>query len=805
MENYNAENNESEIQIKDILRICLRKWYWFAISVAVCLSVALIYILKTHPSYYRSAELIIKSKMEGNSISNEWDSFADYGLFKTATTVNDEIAAMGAKSNISEVVRRLGLDQDYYREARFHDRLLYGKNLPARVSFLDLDYAHSASLRLRLKKDGALLSDFDALGLERESRRAEVSGAFGDTLSTPLGRIIVIPTAGFRLDDDDDYPAIRVYKSTLHGATLRYSTKISVGKMDKESNVILLSITDQSVERAENVLNTLVAVYNEKWIHDNNQLAVSTSRFIDERLAVIEKELSEVDSDISNYKSSNLLTDVRAASQLYLQRSDALNAQALELNNYLYMARYLRSYLQTMEDDQLIPSNSGIGSLNVEDQIRQYNTRLLERNNLAASTSTLNPLVREADSALKDMRSAVLTSLDNQIMSLEVQIKSLERTEQQTSSKIAANPTQAKYLLSVERQQTVKEQLYLFLLKKREENELSQAFTAYNTRIIDPPGGIFAPVAPAKMKILAIAFLIGLILPLGLIYLLEALNTTVRSKRDLKDLSIPFLGQIPYTGEKRQIWQRVIRFSVDEDENAIVVKPDARDIVNEAFRVFRTNLEFVTSKEGNNVIAITSYNPGSGKSFISLNLAIALSIKKRKVLLVDGDLRHASISSRRKAPSKGLSGYLSGKYDTLKDLIFAPQEYPGLEVLPVGAIPPNPTELIADPRFAKAIETLRKDYDFILIDCPPVDILADAQIIEKAADRTVFVVRAGLLEKSMLPELEKTYKEGKYKNMSLVLNSTYGNDGHYGYRYGYHYGYRYGYAHNYYYGKKTKA
>ena len=801
MENINTEQNESTLQIKDILNICLRKWYWFAISLALCLGVTVNYILKTHPSYSRSAKILIKNKADGNSISNEWDSFSDYGLFKTSTTVNDEMVAMGAISNIGEIVSRLHLDVDYYQKHRFHDRVLYGSNQPVNVQFLDMGEKGSCSFSLQLHKDGALLTDFSAKDLSRKESRSEVSGAFGDTLATPVGRVIIIPTGAFHVEDED-YPELLISKSSLHSATMRYAGKISVQKVDKENNVILLSVTDLSIDRCEDLLNTLVAVYNEKWIRDKNQLSVSTSRFINERLAVIEKELSQVDSDISNFKSSNLLTDVRAASQLYLQRSDALNSQVLELNNYLYMARYLRSYLQNMEDNQLIPANSGIGSNNTEDQIRQYNLKLLERNNLASSTSALNPLVKEADNALDGMRAAVMTSLDNQIMSLELQIKNLERTEQQTTSKIASNPSQAKYLLSVERQQTVKEQLYLFLLKKREENELSQAFTAYNTRVIDPPTGSFGPVAPAKAKLLGIAFILGLFFPLALIYILELFNTTVRSRRDLKDLSIPFLGEIPYSGGRRNLLQRIIRGPISEDAHAIVVQADSRDIVNEAFRVFRTNLEFVTGDQGGNVISITSYNPGSGKSYISLNLSLSLAIKKRKVLLIDGDLRHASVSTRLGAPHHGLTNYLTGQTDDLSKLIFRPKEYEGLDVLPVGTIPPNPTELIADERFPKAIERLRASYDYILVDCPPVDMLADTRIIEKSTDRTIFVVRAGLFEKALLSDLENTYKEGKYKNMSLVLNSTTGEGGHYAYRYGYRYGYGYRYASNYFYGKK---
>ena len=374
----------------------------------------------------------------------------------------------------------------------------------------------------------------------------------------------------------------------------------------------------------------------------------------------------------------------------------------------------------------------------------------------------------------------------------------MQLSEQQTTERIAANPSQGKYLLSVERQQKVKEALYLFLLQKREENELSQAFTAYNTRVITPPTGSMIPTAPVKKNIALVAIALGFLIPVVIIFIRENMNTKVRGRKDLETLSVPFVGEIPLaeSGKKKK---------TAHTAKEILIRQGKRDIVNEAFRVLRTNLEFILDakeeKDRASVTLVTSFNPGSGKTFLTMNTAATFAMKGKRVLVVDGDLRHGSASAYVGSPKKGLSDYLGKRENHVEDLMVEKEGYAGLYVLPVGTIPPNPTELLAEPRLAELIEKMRSRFDYILIDCPPVDIVADTQIIGKLADRTVFVVRAGLLERDMLPELQRNYDEKRFKNMALVLNGTEGGGNRYGYRYGYKYGYHYGYGSKSYYGK----
>ena len=584
----------------------------------------------------------------------------------------------------------------------------------------------------------------------------------------------------------------------MRAAVDTYSNALVAELGNEDATIINLSINDTSIRKAEDILNTLIEVYNENWIRDKNQIAVSTSQFISDRLGVIESELGHVDENISSYKSEHLLPDVQAASSLYMAQSAENNKELSTLNNQLSTAQYIRRELNTKQLDQTLPANSGIVSANIETQISEYNNLVLDRNRLIANSSEKNPLVKNMASSLQSMQRTIIQSVDNLIVSLNTQIRSLRRQEEATTNRLASNPNQAKYLLSVERQQKVKEELYLYLLQKREENELSQAFTAYNTRLITAPRGSMFPTAPHKMNILLVAFAVGLLVPAVGIFMKENMNTKVRGRKDLENLSIPFIGEIPqYSGTKKKWWE--FKHRKRQDMKIIVVNEGNRNIINEAFRVLRSNMDFMASKDNNqHVFVLTSFNPGSGKSFLAINIAISFAIKKKKILVIDGDLRHRTVSSYVDSPNKGLSDYLNNQIEDWKEIIVSYKGYTNLHILPIGTIPPNPTELLEDSKLAMLIEALRPEYDYIFIDCPPVDIVADAQIIEKWADRTIFVVRSGLLDRSMLSELENMYTGKRFKNLSMILNGTESTGGRYGYRYGYHYGYAS------YYGSKDK-
>lgn len=780
------------IRIQDLWSMFVPKWYWFAISLFITLTIAVLYLLSTPPIYTRTAAILVKDNSKSNSSTSAMNDFSDLGIFKSNTNINNELLTLKSPTLMTEVVNRLGLNETFTIRKGLKNVDLY-KVSPVTITFCDKTEVPLSFTIKFSSKEAFAISELEISG---EDIGETLSAQMGDSIQTSAGIMIVSPTQEFT--DAFIGTSIRYVRGSVRAAVDTYSNALVAELGNEDATIINLSINDTSIRKAEDILNTLIEVYNENWIRDKNQIAVSTSQFISDRLGVIESELGHVDENISSYKSEHLLPDVQAASSLYMVQSAENNKELSTLNNQLSTAQYIRRELNTKQLDQTLPANSGIVSANIETQISEYNNLVLDRNRLIANSSEKNPLVKNMASSLQSMQRTIIQSVDNLIVSLNTQIRSLRRQEEATTNRLASNPNQAKYLLSVERQQKVKEELYLYLLQKREENELSQAFTAYNTRLITAPRGSMFPTAPRKMNILLVAFAVGLLVPAVGIFMKENMNTKVRGRKDLENLSIPFIGEIPqYSGTKKKWWE--FKHRKRQDMKTIVVNEGNRNIINEAFRVLRSNMDFMASKDNNqHVFVLTSFNPGSGKSFLAINIAISFAIKKKKILVIDGDLRHRTVSSYVDSPNKGLSDYLNNQIEDWKEIIVSYKGYTNLHILPIGTIPPNPTELLEDSKLSMLIETLRPEYDYIFIDCPPVDIVADAQIIEKWADRTIFVVRSGLLDRSMLSELENMYTGKRFKNLSMILNGTESTGGRYGYRYGYHYGYAS------YYGSKDK-
>lgn len=808
----NIVNNENlqqqqagEVKLKDLLALCLSHWKWFVLSGVVCLGIAIFYLSGQAPVYSRSSSILVKEQGSKGSglFASEMDNFASMGMFSAKTNVYNEQIAIQSPDLILQVVRRLNLDMNYYAKLprRRYKQTLYGSTLPVKVELKDLSYNQGCSFKLILDADSTFtLKDFK-LGKDKFDESVQVRA--GEEALTPVGNLVV-NYSPFYNPEKQEGNEIYVTRTGLLGAIGRCKSQMTADLNGKMSTVIDIGYKDYNIQRAEDFLNTLISSYNENWVKDKNRIAVSTSEFIDERLQVIERELGDVDKDISTYKSTNLIPDVKNASQIAMQQATQANVRITELNNELYMARYVRDQVTAQGGQfQLLPANSGITDSGVGALIGNYNGKVLQRNSLVANSSPENPLVKDLDRDLTDLQGVIVKSIDNAISNLNSQIQSQRSVEGTSTSRLASNPKQAEYLLSVERQQQVKQSLYLFLLQKREENELSQAFTAYNTRTIISPIGGMSPVAPHKMRILLIALMLALAIPIGIIYLVEVLNSKVRGRKDIEKLTMPFIGEIPQnTVRPKTFWEKMLPFKVFQRQNAaesnkILVKPRSRNVMNEAFRVVRTNIELMESTNGGaKVIMCTSVNPGSGKTFLSMNIATSFAIKGKKVIALDLDLRRASLSAYVGSPKTGVSDYLNGRLDDWEGIVTPVEGYETLSVMPVGTIPPNPAELLYSPRLQPLLDALSAQYDMIFLDCPPVEIVADSSIIAKYANLTIFVVRAGLMEREMLPTIEQYYKEKRFSNMCLLLNGTMAASGHYGYhRYGYHYGYSYGYGH----------
>ena len=784
-----AEETSSDISIRDILISCAAHWRWYVVTVIVALVAAWLYIKKTQPVYKRDASIMVLERNNKPTVLNQLlNDYADFGFFADNTNVNNVIAAIKSPDVMSEVIERLGLDVSYSTAGTFYDKTLYGKSLPVKIKMLDVPKDETASLHVGLTADGGVkMSDFVKNGKRQDSY--DLTCSVGRTVNTPLGRIAIAR--------QPDYPGaaaandeIDVKKLSLNAATGRFLAGLSVEIGDKKSTILDLSYNDVSPERAEDILNAVIDTYNKVWMKNRNEVTAGVTKFLDERLAIIERELDNVDNDISVYKSKNLLPDIEKAYSLSMERADKNSAVLLGLKTRLSVAGYVREYLiERGNTNQLIPVNIGLDDDRIDGLVAEYNALQLERNSLMANSGKNNPLIKDMDKSLAQLRKSVISSVNNLIVSLSTRISHIQNDEQKTNTDISTNPTQAKELLSVERQQKVKEALYLFLLQKREENQLSQSFNADNTQIVKSPTGSDVPLKPKKSMIMLIALVIGLALPTGVIYLLETTDNKVRGRKDIEEhLTAPFVGEIPLVEEKRS-GLSALR-PVADKAYGVVVEHGNHNLVNEAFRILRTNIEFLTPQgDGASAQMLTSYNSGSGKTFLAVNIAVSLAVKEKRVLVIDGDLRTAALSKFVGCPKTGLSNYLGRHTDDISAIISPFKDSRWLDVLPAGIIPPNPAELLASDRFASLLAELKGRYDYIFIDCPPIDAVADTSIISHYVERTLFVVRAGRLERAMLADLEKLYKSGRLNNLSVILNGTRNAGTPYAYRYGYSYGY----------------
>lgn len=794
MEETKKNNNHQTddfLELGELILICTRKWHWFLISFLITLSLAVFYILKTPSSYERTAEVQIKSNADGGASFTIQHAFSDMGgLIGMNTTVVNELRALLSTDVMFDVVKRLNLDVEYVVDGTFHDDVLYGSNLPVLVHFLSLDDQEDVGCDIKVSEDLLSYELTNFVHFENgdfQELDELINGRMGDTLNTVLGPIIVEINPRFKRIADRDIKdmCIHVNRTNLHTSQELWSACVTVTQEEEKAEILTLAVEDVSTERGDDILNMMIKVYNENWIRDKNVIADGTSMFINDRLKIIESELSSVDNDISSYKSKNLLPDVKAAADIYMQENAAISNQLRDLESQLYMTNYIRDYLSVQKNQtSSLPVSSGMQNTNIEMQIAQYNDKMIIRNRLESNSSSENELVKQYDEELATMRKSILVSIDNHIAAISNQVRTLKRSEQQALSRISSNPKQAEMLLSAERQQAVKEALYLFLLQKREENELSQSFTAYNTRIIQRPGGSQRPTSPVKRNILLIALAVGLVIPLAIIYVKEVTDTTLRGKKDLEDLDIPLFAEIPIDNDSKK-WNLLSKRNKTQLE--AVVKEGNRNAINEAFRVLRTNMEFAF-KPGNNVVMFTSFNAESGKSFLCLNSALAFAFKGKKVLVIDGDMRHASLS-KWACPEKytdGLSSLLDKKCDLSKAIEKSVNDVKGFDVLPVGEIPNNPSELIGNGILGDVISELKQAYDYVFIDCPPVDVVADARIIETYTDETMFAIRSGLLDRSLLGDLSDFYNEKRFKNLHLILNGTAMAKGKYSYRNRYH-------------------
>ena len=770
-----VENSEDEtLSLRDLLEIVLKNWKWFALSILVGGIIAWFYAYTRTPVYTRQAVILVKD--DAGTSSNRRTALNTATLMQMngvlgSTSVKNELYILRSYQLMQEVVRNLGLDVMYCYRHKLKDYTLY-KERPVTVEFKD-EFTHSISFRLQVTSNHECTISEVFCGEKFEKVEYQKTIPYGQEVETPFGRIEVKlhEKALERFLGE----TLEVRRYSVEDAAIITCNKISTSEMDKESTLVIITCSDTNIRRADETLSAILEAYKRSIIKNKNEIAQSTADFIDDRIAQVSIELGGVEDELAGFKQRNGLVDIKANADIFLNQTAAARQRTIQAESQYSLVQYLVDYVKrNSQGFNLIPSMGGVADAGIQTQIAQFNQLMLKRNSLIANANEDSPSIVEIDANLEQMRQAILASLEGFSASLKLQLQQAQKDERGLGSTLTSVPQKEKEFIDISRQQAIKETLFTFLLNKREETALQLAITEANISIVEHPFGNRSPVSPRRRMILLVGLMIGALLPLAYFYVKNLLYMGVRGRKDIETFTtIPLLGEIPHRKEGLS-------------DAVIVVDEQTDDSLGEAFRMLRFSMGFVNRDA--RVIMFTSTMPGEGKTFISRNFAATLGITGKKVLLVDTDIRKRTQSKLSlKGRRDGLTSYLSGSTDDLQSLIVTLSKEHNVDFLPAGITPPNPAELLMSNRLDECFEKLKTMYDYVIIDNVPAQVVADAGIVNRVADMTIYVIREGKLDRRYLPELERLHKEGKFNNLCIVLNDSDIEKKKYGYGYGYGY------------------
>lgn len=568
-----TNKSSQSLNVVDLTMYLVSKWKWFLISIVICVGVAWLKYARAPFVYFRSATVIIKDPSNKTSTAG----LDRYDNYINKVNVANEILQFRSKELLREVIQRTHADVSYQVKDGLRMNELYSL-APVSVSFVDATKEQGMAFTvIPQNKKQVVVTDF-ASKEDKESYTV----ALNDTLLLSTGRIVVTATNFY--GDKWKGQKVHVRKLPIDAMVAYYQGNIGIRQEEDEASILTLSMKDASAARAEDVLNMLITVYNEEAIKDKNQVAVNTAEFINERLVIIGQELGDVESNLETFKRDNQVVDISSSASMYMSETQKYNTDALELETQLRLASYIKDYLtDPKKETDLIPANTGISDMNIETQINQYNVAKLKRDKLITDSSERNPVVEELNNSLRALKQNIIRAVDNMIVSINVKLRDAQSREQQAQVRVSSIPTKERKMLSIERQQKIKEALYLFLLNRREENALSQAMADNNARVIDSAGGSNAPIAPRRNRILLLGLLVGITLPGAAFLMILFLDTRVHGRKDLEGaISVPYLGEIPLDKEY-----------ANRKKDSMSVKEQGDDIVSEAFRILRTNMAFL--------------------------------------------------------------------------------------------------------------------------------------------------------------------------------------------------------------------
>lgn len=765
--NYNDTNNDNDsLNIREELEKYLIYWRWFVLCVLLSLICAFLYLRYSTPTYSASTSILIKDNQK-SGISAELSAIADLGIVGTGSVNNtdNEIHIIKSRKIIGNVVDSLNLTISYFSQGRIKLTEEYG-DVPLQLEVLNKNLIYQ-------KRDTAIfikINNANTFNLfDANEKLVEENNEFNTLLKSEIGDIRVKNNSV--LNQKSSYFKLIIYPK--YKVVSKYNGKVNVSAIDKNSSVLVLSLVDVVKRKSEDFLNVLVHEYNEDAVRDKSEISEKTKEFIEERIKSVGLDLAAIQDSVKDFKSKTGFTGLSKQGELILESYKEIERSILEKKTQISLAKWINELLESnsKESYQLLPANLGFKDENIGGLINQYNLLVRERTKLLPSAGVLNPQLLQLEKDINNLKESLKSSLNNLVSYLKIELNKITLQNNKIESELNLIPVTERGFIDIARQQEIISELYSYLLKKKEETAISLAVTVANAKIIDVAYGSNSPVSPKRNIIFLVAILLGILLPFIFFYLKNLFDTKIHNKKDIQDnLSIPYLGDIPKSDSK----------------DKIIVGSHNRSSAAEAFRLVRTNLDFIlnNNKSSCKTIFVSSTTSGEGKSFISLNIASILATPGKKVLLLGMDLRAPKVTEYLGLPDrKGVTNYITNENLLLEDIKFSIPNVKGLDIISSGAVPPNPAELLMSKRVDTLFNDVKSQYDYIIVDTAPVNLVTDTLLIAKYADMFMYVIRANYLDKRLLVIPQNLYNEKRLPNMSVVLNDTDSNRS-YGYGYG---------------------
>ena len=791
-ENNINEQDEEKVNYQELLFRYIIHWPWFVASVLVCLIGAWVYLHFQTPVYQVSASIMIKDDKKGSG-STDLGNLGIGGVITSTQGIDNEIEVLRSKTILKEVVNNLELYITYYDEDEFPEKELY-QTSPVIVNLTAQEadkLPGSALLAMKLSPEGVLDVNLK-VGLNEYNQRFEKLPAVLPTDAGTFGVALKDSLSGGQMEGHKGERHIRAVVSRPFGVAKGYQGALSIAPTSRTTSVAVVSLMNTNIQRARDFINKLMEMYNRNTNNDKNEVAEKTREFINERIKIIDEELGSTEDKLEAFKRNAGLTDISSDAQLAVSGNAEYEKRRVDNGTQINLVRDLIKYINNpLNEYELLPGNIGLSDAGLTTQIGRYNELIIERKRLLRTSTESNPMIVNLDTSIRAMKSNVQAAINGTLQGLLIVKADLEREAGRFSRRISDAPGQERQYVSIARQQEIKAGLYLMLLQKREENAITLAATANNAKIIDEPVATGGPLSPKPNMIYMIALVLGVGMPVGVIFLIGLTKFKIEGRGDVEKLTrLPIVGDVPLTNEKA---------------GSIAVFENQNTLMSETFRHIRTNLQFMLEND-QKVILVTSTVSGEGKSFISSNLAISLSLLGKRVIIVGLDIRKPGLNKIFNIPRKeqGITQYLSNPEKNLMDFVQPSDVSKNLYILPGGIVPPNPTELLARDGLDKAIETLKKNFDYVILDTAPAGMVTDTLLVGRVADLSVYVCRADYSRKAEFTLINELAADNKLPNICTIINGLDLKKKKYGYYYGYgkygkYYGYgkRYGYGYGY--------